>query len=93
MMGKGGKLVIVNLQKTTLDHAAELVINAPIQSVMTKLMKRLGSVREWPIPAFRLERWIKVSLTKDQHLVVKGVDQNDHPFSFIKSVLANYDPS
>ena len=60
-MDKGGKLVIVNLQKTSLDLKAELVIHARIQTVMTMLMEKLGR----KIPAFKLERWIQVSLTED----------------------------
>eukprot|EP00928_Gymnodinium_smaydae_P021266 TRINITY_DN18280_c1_g1_i2.p1 TRINITY_DN18280_c1_g1~~TRINITY_DN18280_c1_g1_i2.p1 ORF type:complete len:552 (-),score=66.54 TRINITY_DN18280_c1_g1_i2:61-1716(-) len=51
---KGGKLVIVNLQKTPLTHLADFQIHAPTDAVMESLMEELGI----PIPSFRLERRI-----------------------------------
>jgi hypothetical protein len=50
----GGKLVIVNLQKTPLTRLAALHIHAGTDVVMEMLMQRL----ELPIPNFRLERRI-----------------------------------
>ncbi|CAG9862831.1 unnamed protein product [Phyllotreta striolata] len=38
----GGKLVIVNLQPTKHDKKADLIINAYVDDVMTKIMKKLG---------------------------------------------------
>lgn len=38
----GGKYIIVNLQKTPLDGDAHMVIHCRIQTVMKKLMERLG---------------------------------------------------
>lgn len=58
----GGKLVIVNLQKTPLTPQAALQIHAPTDVVMESLMQRLGIV----IPNFRLERRI-----------IFGVDGNE----------------
>lgn len=49
---KGGKLVIVNLQKTPLDSVAALRINAMCDDVMVLLMKKLSL----NIPEFQLER-------------------------------------
>lgn len=40
---KGGKLVIVNLQKTPLDHLATLRIFQKTDVVMKEIMKRLGT--------------------------------------------------
>merc|ERR1712070_829982 len=51
---KGGKLVIVNLQKTPLTHLAQFQIHAPTDVVMESLMGHLCI----PIPNFRLERRI-----------------------------------
>lgn len=42
MVENGGKLVIVNLQKTPLDNMAALVIHARIQNVMGLLMEKLN---------------------------------------------------
>ena len=58
----GGKLVIVNLQKTLLDPMANIIIHARIQTVFTKLMEKL----EIPIPKFKLIKWAKVSLKNSQ---------------------------
>lgn len=38
---KGGKLVIVNLQKTPLDYAAALVIHGKCDDVMRLVMKKM----------------------------------------------------
>lgn len=58
MTSNGGKLVLVNLQKTPIDPFAEFVIHARIQTVMVKVMERL----DIPIPAFKLDRWAEVEL-------------------------------
>jgi NAD-dependent SIR2 family protein deacetylase len=47
---KGGKLVIVNLQKTPLDYAASLIINGKCDEVMRLVMQKL----ELDIPQWRL---------------------------------------
>ena len=82
----GGKLVIVNLQETPLDHYAHLIIHARIQTVMTKLMEKLGT----PIPDFRLNRWADISL-KDGELSINGLDADGGPYSLFKEVIAKYD--
>ena len=41
MCWKGGKLILINIQKTAMDNYAEFVIYARIQTVMAKLMEKL----------------------------------------------------
>lgn len=41
-LNKGGKLVIVNLQKTPFDEICDLRINAMCDDVMILLMKKLS---------------------------------------------------
>jgi NAD-dependent SIR2 family protein deacetylase len=65
----GGKLVIVNLQKTPLTPQAALQVHAPTDVVMESLMQRLGI----PIPNFRLERRIIFGLDGDE-VFAKAVD-------------------
>lgn len=52
MKWNGGKLVLVNLQKTSIDHVAEFVIYGRIQTVMALLMEKLSI----PIPIFIVKR-------------------------------------
>lgn len=54
----GGKLVIVNLQKTPLDPYASLIIHAKIDDMFNLLMKKLTI----EIPKFNLNRWLSVKL-------------------------------
>jgi NAD-dependent SIR2 family protein deacetylase len=49
-----GKIVIVNLQKTPLDHAAYMNIHCKIDDFFAILMQKL----QLPIPEFKLERWV-----------------------------------
>ena len=86
MTWNGGKLVIVNLQKTPIDSFADFIIHARIQTVMIKLMEKL----EMPIPAFRLDRWADISL-KDNKILVEGIDKLGGPFTLFKKVKANFD--
>ena len=53
----GGKLVIVNLQKTPLDKDASLIIHSKIDDMFEILMKKLNM----QIPKFKLKRWVKLS--------------------------------
>lgn len=55
---RGGKLVIVNLQKTPLDSAASLVIRAFCDDVSKGVAERLGVT----IPGFKLMRRVRVSV-------------------------------
>ena len=50
----GGKLVIVNLQKTPLDKDASLIIHSKIDDMFEILMKKLNM----QIPKFKLKRWV-----------------------------------
>lgn len=65
----GGKLVIVNLQKTPLTPKAHLHIHASTDTVMDMLMQRL----EIPIPDFRLQRRIIFGVESDE-VFAKAVD-------------------
>lgn len=86
-VGKNGKLIIVNLQKTPLDKYAFLRINALTDTVMKKLTEKL----KLKVSEFILHRRIQFKVNKDQHLVFRGVDQRKIPFSFLKSVEVIYD--
>lgn len=70
----GGKLVIVNLQKTPLTDLAAFQIYAKTDDVMRLLMKRL----EIPIPEFRLLRRIVFStFEKEGYACTKAVDPHN----------------
>ena len=75
----GGKLFIVNLQKTPLDGIAFMVIHAMCDTVIDGLMKRLGLV----IPPFKLTRRVNISV-KDGQMEIKGVDMNGSYYSLFK---------
>eukprot|EP01065_Artemidia_motanka_P050424 TRINITY_DN8623_c0_g1_i1.p1 TRINITY_DN8623_c0_g1~~TRINITY_DN8623_c0_g1_i1.p1 ORF type:complete len:562 (+),score=213.65 TRINITY_DN8623_c0_g1_i1:69-1688(+) len=65
----GGKLCIVNLQRTPQDHAADLRVHASVNDFMERVMAHL----DIPIPAFRVRR--TVALWRDGGAVcVAGVD-------------------
>jgi len=70
----GGKLVIVNLQKTPLTNIAEFQIYAKIDEVMIRLMEILG----YEIPEFRLKRKIVCGVEPNgKGLYVRGADLTD----------------
>jgi len=71
---KGGKLVIVNLQKTPLTAMADMQIYAKTDTVMEMLMDRLTL----PIPEFRLQRRIILGRSESGGKVyAKAVDVYD----------------
>ena len=77
------KFVLVNLQKTPIDHHAALIIHAKIDEVMELLMKKL----EIPIPEFRRSYRLKVSLSGDSKtLSVMGVDANGACYTLYKAL-------
>ena len=77
----GGKLVIVNLQKTPLDKDASLIIHAKIDEMFDVLMKKLNMT----IPKFKLKRFVKLSHDKKTNkLTVNGVDENGAPYDLFK---------
>lgn len=55
----GGKLVIINLQKTPKDRKADLVIHAKCDDIMQQIMTRL----ELPIPPYKRQDSVVVSHT------------------------------
>ncbi|XP_062503701.1 uncharacterized protein LOC134180532 isoform X2 [Corticium candelabrum] len=82
-----GGLVVVNLQKTPLDHLASMRIHAKCEDVSRLLMDKLGV----PIPEFRLRRKIQISQKIASHLPscevsVQGLSSDGFPFSFIEKV-------
>lgn len=69
----GGKLVLVNLQKTSIDHIAEFVIYGRIQTVMSLLMEKLNL----PIPLFTVKRQIELELSDNQLIAKEASDCNE----------------
>mmetsp|Transcript_9984 Transcript_9984/g.34990 ORF Transcript_9984/g.34990 Transcript_9984/m.34990 type:complete len:447 (-) Transcript_9984:173-1513(-) len=83
---KGRHLVIVNLQRTPLDHKADLVIHAKCDDVMSQLAREL----RMEVPEFRLRRYVKVSRTSrrsDASVTVQGVNVDGTPYSLFKRVV------
>ncbi len=82
---RGKKLVIVNLQATPLDKVAALRINGDCDTVMTKLMGKLGL----EIPPFILQRYVRVvkkEEAKGTKLIIEGTDLKGNPYSIFPSV-------
>lgn len=80
---RGGRLVIVNLQRTPLDRSAALVIHAKCDDVMEGLMTRLAT----PIPPFRLRRFFEVAAAADaRSVLLRGIDSDGTPFSLFTGV-------
>lgn len=77
----GGKLVIVNLQKTPLDAYAALRINAKCDDVMNRLMDKLNI----PIPQWKIQRRCEVVRVKDT-LTINGRDEQHNYFSLFPTV-------
>ena len=80
---KGGRLVIVNLQKTPMSPLG-LHIHAKIDDVMVLLMKKLSIA----IPKFQLKRYCKMSMDGDK-LKVQGIDKSGSPFTTFNSALVD----
>lgn len=79
----GGNLVLINLQKTPIDHLATLVINGKCDDVMRKLMEKLG----YELPTWQMKKRLQVSMGADQKSVTfKGVDSNGAPYELFKQV-------
>lgn len=83
---KRGKLVICNLQKTPLDHLADLRIHTTTDDMMVRLMDKLRI----SIPTFILRRILLIRLEKTSdsrgQLSVSGVDTQGTPMSFLRSI-------
>lgn len=86
MRKNGGKLVIVNLQKTPLDNIANLIIHARIQTVMKMLMEKL----EVPIPEFVVERGINVWMENSGQIKAQGTTMCATNFENFKTFNATY---
>lgn len=83
----GGKLVIVNLQKTPLDRPAALVIHALCDTVSQGLADRLSLT----VPPFRLCRRVRVGLKEEGggHIAeVSGLGLDDTPFALVTRIWA-----
>jgi len=86
----GGRLVIINLQKTPLDDIASMVIHGKIEDVMVSLMKKL----EIAIPEWKIVRRISISSSikgnsdvngeKKFVILIQPIDELGNPYSFIK---------
>jgi len=86
---QGGKLVIVNLQKTPLDPYADMIIHGKIDEVMEMLMAEL----HMQIPQWKQSRWVKCALetskTGKETLKVSGMDANGCPYDLFKGMSVN----
>eukprot|EP01120_Amphizonella_sp_Union-15-10_P012665 TRINITY_DN5671_c0_g1_i1.p1 TRINITY_DN5671_c0_g1~~TRINITY_DN5671_c0_g1_i1.p1 ORF type:complete len:513 (-),score=72.83 TRINITY_DN5671_c0_g1_i1:107-1645(-) len=84
---KQGKLVIVNLQRTPLDHLATLKIHCQTDKLISHVMEGLGI----PIPRFVIKRRILIgakpnSKSKEPILFVYCFDENGLPASVLRAV-------
>ena len=86
---RGGKLVIVNLQKTPLDTFAALKIHAFCDTVIQMLMEKLAL----EIPPFKLNRRLQIRKTREvkganqvESLEFLGVDSDGCPYTLFTSV-------
>jgi NAD-dependent SIR2 family protein deacetylase len=88
---RGGKLVVVNLQKTPLDRKAAMVIHAFCDTVMNMLMANLGL----EIPAFKLVRRIRIKKTREgvknsksmkECLTLHGIDVDGKHFTLFPKI-------
>jgi len=86
---QGGKLVIVNLQKTPLDPYADMVIHGKIDDVIELLMKELNM----QIPQWKQSRWVKCSIeeskTGKETLKISGIDGNGAAYDLFKGATVN----
>lgn len=77
----GGKLVIVNLQKTPMDAYAALRIHAKCDDVMNRLMEKLNI----PIPKWKIVRYVEV-VRKGNRFTVNGRDEQLNYYSLFPTV-------
>lgn len=84
VLPNGGRMVMINLQKTPCDYAAELVIHERVDKVIKLLMKKL----EIPIPDFRRSYRLKVFFTENRKKInFTGVDSNGACYTLFKKLL------
>eukprot|EP00667_Euglena_gracilis_P011816 EG_transcript_12085 len=79
----GGRLVIVNLQRTPLDDMASLRLHAPCDAVMMQVMQHLRCA----IPPFVLRRHVVLWRPSPQKVAVAGLEADGIPASFFRKVL------
>ncbi|KAF4984867.1 hypothetical protein FZEAL_20 [Fusarium zealandicum] len=83
---KNAKLVICNLQTTPLDNLAHMHVYSEADSLMPRVMERLG----FAIPAFILKRRLVIKADRDasdrQLLTLGGIDVDGTPVSYLRSV-------
>uniref|UniRef100_A0A914PT00 protein acetyllysine N-acetyltransferase n=1 Tax=Panagrolaimus davidi TaxID=227884 RepID=A0A914PT00_9BILA len=78
----GGKLVIINLQKTPLDPLADLRIFAKVDTFIEKVMKHL----KLQIPEWTLRRWVQISMKDESTLQIAGLEPDGTPASILSQV-------
>lgn len=79
---KGGKVVIVNLQKTPFNKRCAMEVHSTIDTLVLGVMKRLGL----EVPAFKLKRCFAAQFRGDS-LTIQGLDPSiKTPYSFLKRV-------
>ena len=79
----GGRLVVINLQKTPVDSDCDLIIHERVDKVVKLLMKKL----ELPIPDFRRSYRLKVSLDPaGKKAFLTGVDANGACYTLFKQL-------
>lgn len=82
---RGGKLVIVNLQRTPLDDRAHLRIFARTDDVMRQVMTKLAM----QIPPFLLRRQLLVkqeATSRGKLVTLSGISDDGLPVTFIKTL-------
>ena len=88
--GRRTKLVICNLQPTPLDELADMRVHAESDDLMILVMLKLGI----SIPRFILRRRLAVKVTLAQNgaasVLVEGIDVDNTPLSFLRSVRLQY---
>ena len=79
----GGSLVICNLQKTPIDHAATLLIHAKCDDVMRLLMQKLS----YQIPTWQIKKRLEVSMLEEgKKMQIRGVDDTRQPFHLFPKI-------
>ncbi|KAH8658121.1 NAD-dependent deacetylase sirtuin-7 [Xylariales sp. PMI_506] len=80
------KLVVCNLQDTPVDSLADIRIYTDTDNLMIQIMQAL----QFPIPPFTLRRRLTVAVeiaSPGRHqVVIRGLDVDDTPFTFLQSV-------
>ncbi|KAF4455691.1 NAD-dependent deacetylase sirtuin-6 [Fusarium albosuccineum] len=87
---RSSKLVICNLQKTSLNSQAHMHVYCEADALMTRVMAGLGL----PIPTFILKRRLVVKTDVDKNerqvIALNGIDVDGTPVSYLRSVKLEY---